>query len=78
MHSTILQLIFLFLLQNLDSNESVPLKQQISELQETNNLLMNTNQNLTYRLNQMERSSSPFVSQDNYKQARRTPIQDVS
>jgi hypothetical protein len=38
---------------------------------------MNNNQNLTYRLNQFERPSSPFVSQENFKQIHRTPIQEV-
>lgn len=53
------------------------MKKRLNELQETNNLLIDTNQNLTYRLNQMERPSSPFISQDHLKQVRRTPIQDV-
>ena len=49
----------------------------MNELQEANNLLMNNNQNLSHRLNQLERPSSPFTSQQNLKQVRRTPIQDV-
>jgi FtsZ-binding cell division protein ZapB len=53
------------------------LKQQVNELQEANNLLMNNNQILTHRLNQLERPSSPFASQQNLKQVRRTPIQEV-
>ena len=64
---------------NLDllSNENEQLKQQLNEIEENNHLLMNNNQNLTNRLYQYERPSSPFVSQDNFKQIRRTPIQDV-
>jgi regulator of replication initiation timing len=57
------------------SNENEQLKQQFNELQETNDLLMNNNQNLKY---QLERPSSPFVSQENFKQIRRTPTQEVS
>ncbi len=56
------------------TNENEQLKQQLNELQETNDLLMNNNQNLKY---QLERPSSPFVSQENFKQIRRTPIQEV-
>ena len=63
--------------EHLESNETDQLRKQLTELQETNNLLIDTNQNLTYRLNQTERPSSPFISQENLRQTRRTPIQDV-
>ncbi len=52
------------------SNENEQLKQNFNELQDKNDLLMNNYQNLTNQ-------SSPFVYQDNLKQTRRAPIQEV-
>ncbi|CAF1445601.1 unnamed protein product, partial [Rotaria sp. Silwood1] len=63
-------------------NENEQLKQQYDELQQKNNILINMNHNLINQLNEYERQSSHFDSQDTSKQMiqkeiRHTPIQEV-
>ena len=45
------------------SNENKQLKQEYDEFQDNNNLLINENYNLTNRLNELEKQSSLFQSQ---------------
>jgi chromosome segregation ATPase len=66
------------------SNENEQFKQQYEELQQKNDVLINTNHDLTNRLNDLERQPSPFEFRDTSKQmfqkqtTRRTPIEEVS